>query len=450
MSYSSRNQASPSQIAGGLIALVVLGFCIWFWCNSGIFGKMQIIILHNWFFWIMVFGGALYAAFRRYKNPENFTWGEVPIQIGVSTLSLWVLSTFFVYQTSDLKNQEVWSGYVTASKYFEQHDSETCTKSCDSKGNNCTKTCTCTTYPESWSIYTNNEESIGAGPSHYHNLRTLFGNENTAGSQGDSCAGHPGTIWITQFDGSSERLVPSAKEHLFVDYLQASKSIRKESGGNTKGFEPLLKPYPRVHSGLFGPLELDRVINAGLTIPAEKAGDFEKWSAGLDRNLDLALTTLAKKKEVNLLVYLADTKDRKFFQALEESWVFGKKNDVVVIIGTEFPKIDWVEIMLRGDDNEELKVALRNKVRDLININEGGTLAKTIVDQISLPHEQGGYKRTRMRDMEYLAADVEVSTGAMFIILLIWGFLTWLTSWALENNEIKEWTAQRFERFGRW
>jgi hypothetical protein len=431
-----QSKISPAQAAGGAILLVMFGFLAWFWYRPGVWSKLSIVVHQNWFFYILLVMGPIYAAWRRYSNPKQFVIAEVPVQVLGSATILYIITHFFFFYGSELQDIEDWNGHTTYVEYQEEHDSETCTTTCDEDGNNCSTDCDCTTWPPSWTIYTNNplrtgKESTGTAPSIYKRYVTHFGNNRTSGSMGDSCNGNPGTTWVTEYKGQPDRLVPTAIEHDFVNYLKASKSIRKTTGGNTEGFEGQLLPYPRVHGGHFGNIYLDRVLDPNKIAP-------EEWTAIVDDSLDRALATLGQRKEVNILVYVVGTEDQAFLQALEEHWIHGKQNDVIVIIGsTKFPDISWVEIM-SWDKGEEFDVALKRRITNLNNIGDGEKFADEIIQQVALPPEQGGFDRMSMKEYSYVGAEVEIAFWAMFVIFLLYAFLTWLLSWALENNEIRD------------
>jgi len=235
-----------------------------------------------------------------------------------------------------------------------------------------------------------------------------------------------------------------------VNYLKASESIRKTTGGNTEGFEEFLAEYPRVHGGTFGEIYLDRVIIKGVPIPDDKKSDIERWASGVDVLLDNALAELGHTKEVNILVYVVGTGDRKFFQALDEYWKHAKKNDVIVVIGTtEFPKIDWADV-IAWSKTTDFATNLKNRLEKMGEVNDGMAFARTILSQVELPLDQGGFERMPMEELVYLADDVEVAWWAMIVIVLIYRFLSWLCSWALNNNEIREFGARvHANTFGR-
>ncbi len=434
MSFGRSNEMTPPQyIAIGLtlLGVIVIG---WFWKNTGIFGKMQIVVGNNWFFWFILAGSVIFPIWRRHRNPKEFTWAEVVAQAGITGFLMWLLCTFFYYQTSDLKNQETWNGYVLRAEYQERYETRSCTKSCDSKGQNCRETCTCTSYGPYWEISTSNREVLRISESNYRGLKQHFNNEARSGSRGDIMC-RTGNTYATNYQYRfPDRVITTGHLHEYVDYLLASEpTIRKNRGAEVVQVNRLLRPYPSVEGGPYGPIEVDRIINAGINLPPE-------WIQVNDRALDVALATLGAEKQVNILVYVVDTTDENFQRALEHHWRYGKKNDVIVIIGmTSFPTVDWVGVILRGDDNEELKVHLRDKVMDMDNLADGTALADLIVAQVSLPHSAGGFERTPMAKMEYLAADVEISFLIQILILLIWFGLSWLVAWAMENNETQDW-----------
>ena len=193
-----------------------------------------------------------------------------------------------------------------------------------------------------------------------------------------------------------------------------------------------MRPYPIIHGGKFGPIEVDRVVLGGATLP-------EEWIRSVDRGLDEALTVLGKKKQVNVLTYMVNTSDQSFLHALEEHWVYGKKNDVIVIIGTSsFPKIDWVAV-IAWTDVELFKTNLRKEVMDLKDLSDPSKLVETIVKRVALPPEMGGFLRKPMEEYQYLISDISLSWWANLLIFLVLGLLSWAIDWALINNTIRIW-----------
>jgi len=154
-----------------------------------------------------------------------------------------------------------------------------------------------------------------------------------------------------------------------------------------------------------------------------------------NKELGKVLAFEGARKQVNVLVYLVNTGNQAFLHALEEHWVFGKKNDAVVIIGTtSFPKVDWVSIMA-WTDIEEFKVVLRNNLLALQEVSDPVVVANTISSQILLPPEKGGFLRKSMSDYEYLVSGISLPWWANILITLFLCFFSWGVSWVLVHND---------------
>jgi hypothetical protein len=428
--YSS--DIKPPHIIGGVIGLVSLVLLGYFIFNPGLFSKLWIIIIHNWGFWVLLCSGVLYAGFRKWRNPKEFTWTEFPIQLVTGVVFLILICAFLFYQGSDVKDREVWNGYVTGAHYQETYDQTYYVQVCTGTGKNqtCTMERRCRTIGPSWGFSTNNRERFGIGPKVYARYVRRFGNNRHVGSAGDGCNGNRGWSWAATFRGPRDRIVPTAAEHQFVNFLRVKSTVRKTSGGNTTGFEKYLRPYPRVRRGYFGPIYLDRVINAGTGAPT-------RWVKSANKKLSKALTYLGRRKQVNILLYLVGTADQKFVQALEEHWIKGKKNDVVIIIGvTQWPKVSWAHVM-SWTKVEEYKIKLRNRIRDMKVLTKPGLLVRHIKHQTALSPSKGGFKRMKMKELEYLASEVTIAWWAMFLVWLLYGGVVYGCSWALEHNEIR-------------
>jgi hypothetical protein len=218
-------------------------------------------------------------------------------------------------------------------------------------------------------------------------------------------------MYYVQWDGREETKIPTAVEHPFVNYLRASHSIMKTRGA-LSGFEKLLRAYPRVHGGPYGPIVIDRVVCGGASAP-------QSWCAEVNRLLCLELRELGKRREVNLLVYVAGTSDINFRHALHEFWDGGKQNDVIVIIGApSFPHIDWVDC-IAWTDHELFKETLKDRVIALKTLENPETLVSAIVRQTQASGEEG-FKRKLMDDYQYLVAEIRLPLwGTLLLIVLI-------------------------------
>ena len=384
----------------------------------------------------MMVAGFGYGLWRKHSNPVEFTWSELPIQLLVGTIATVGCFGAFLFWSSGLYDTEVWNGKATKAIYEEEwtelvhYTEEVCTGS----GKNQTCTTVARTredyHPPEWTIKSTSG-TVSIKNSQYRNTVNFWGNERQTddGHIGQISYGD-GRTFQTKWNGKADTVIPTAIEHPYVNYLKASKSIQKRSGTSSP-YAKLLLSYPGVHSGKYGSIELNRVLSAGLKIPAN-------WKSTVDRNLDLALASLGAQKQVNILVYVVNSSDRSFLHALEEHWILGKKNDVVVLIGaTEFPKVNWAGVMI-FNGNQSLVVKLRDAIEEQKDLSD-----PTKFSQMVVKHVQSEFKRVPMKELEYLLHDIEIPWWSILLIFIMSGTVIILTSHMLENNNIRNWRLRR-------
>jgi len=394
----------------------------------GYLGNLLLVVRANIGFWIVLVMATAFGFYRKLSNPDEFAWYELPIQLAVSTLGIILLSCFFFSTSTHLTDTEIMNGYVTGAEYHEAWTERVVHTSTDKKG----RTKTWVTYDKHEPYWTEltTVGDLSIDRSLYQTFVRYFSNERKKNlyHSGQSSIGD-GNMYYVSYDAKQE-IIPASRPQWFVNYLRASDSIKKIHG-SVGLYKDLLRPYPSVYSGTYGEIEIDRVIEAGVTLP-------QQWKNDVDKTLDLALTHLGQQKEVNILVYAVNTADEGFVHALEESWVKCKQNDVIVILGVpEFPKISFAYITA-WTKIEEFRINLRNKIIDSGDLNDGVAFANIITQEISKSPEQGGFKRMPMSDLEYLIADIRLPWWCQFLIVLVGGGISWVTSTILINNQYRE------------
>jgi len=430
-SYSSRSDTLKKIVIGVIITAVIIGL-VWFTAVSG--GKMTKVIVHNTGFWIVMFVAFVFGIIRKLTKPKKFTWLELPIQLLVSFIVIVALYAIFFSTSANLTDREIWNGYVEQAEYYEEWtELETYTEQVqtgtDSKGNatytTVTKTRNVYHGPE-WRIVTT-AGNFGTRKKIYKNYLNYFGGERKKNLlRANQISIGDGDMFYIQLPKNS---LPASQEHSYVNYLKASNSVRKVSGFIST-YKDFLLPYPRLYARQFGEIEIDRVLNVGVNLS-------KGWSDVVDKKLDLALTYLGAQKQANILVYLMNTADQQAVYALEEFWVKGKKNDIIIVIGsTNFPKINFVHIMA-WTKIEEFKIELRNKLLNLGTLSDGNAVAQAIINQVAKAPENGGFERMPMADLEYLIAEIELPLWCQILIVLIGGFASWITSFFLIRNDIE-------------
>lgn len=402
---------------------------------GGYIGKLLLVVRMNFGFWFLIIIAAGFGVYRKLTNPGNFTWTELPLQLAVSVVTLILLFAFFFSTAANLSDLEVWNGYVQKAEYYEEWTERVETRVCTStdKDGHCTSWRTDVSYirhPPTWSLHTT-AGNLNVGRQLYQTYVRYFGNEQKTelyhmnqSSFGD------GDMYYVTYQPGFHKVVPASQEHLFVNYLRASDSIKKIQG-NLAGFQGLLRPYPRVYEDEFGNIQINRVVEAGVSLP-------KNWKYDVDKTLDEALTTLGATKEVNVLVYVVRTSNHSFIHALAESWVNGKKNDVIVILGMqEFPKISFAHVMA-WTKIEEFKIVLRDRILNCENLADGKAFANLIVEEVAKPPLKGGFKRMPMAELQYLVSGIRLPWWCQLLIVIIGGAVSWFTSKYFIENGTRE------------
>lgn len=375
--------------------------------------------------------GLFYGFYRKYKNPIEFTWLELPIQSLAGIIVTIGCFGTFLFWSSGLEDTEIWNGRVSIAEYYEEwieevtYYEEVCSGTGESRS--CTNVMRTRNdyHPPYWQIITSNNETVSISKSNYQKYVSQFGGHIEKNlSRTNQVSYGDGDKYIATWNGKKETMIPVSVEHKYVNYLKASKSLHKRSGVSIS-YQDYLLPYPNVTGGKFGQIEFNRVVSSGDNISAE-------WKTIVNKELDKALAYIASQKQLNIVVYTVNTSDRAFLHTLEEYWTFGKKNDVVVVLGiTEFPKVDWAGVMV-FHGNETLRVKLRDSIVNMDNISDPVVFSQLVVDHINQD-----FKRVPMAEMEHLLHDIEIP---WWIILLVWilvGTVVFVVSFMLENNQTR-------------
>ena len=128
------------------------------------------------------------------------------------------------------------------------------------------------------------------------------------------------------------------------------------------------------------------------------------------------LRTLGPAKEANILLVFVPTSDRSFLEALERHWIGGKKNDIVVVIGsTHYPDIEWAGAFTFGRSlhNQSVVVHMRNNIEELASMDNPDSVVNTIASTIKTY-----YHRAPMKTFEYLKHDY-VPSGKLLIVVAL-------------------------------
>ena len=411
--YRSSSTDSETVLKVWLGSLALLVAAYWYLIQSGIFGDLFHVVFSHMTFWIVYAALAAFGVWW-WRKHENFSRGELWFFLAIAPFFAFPGCAFGYFYCTDLGDIEVWNGEAVRVEYTERYG----VRHTDSKGRT-----SWTYHGPYYHVYTNNPgESTDMEKVDWNAYVEHWGGSSRLTSRLNPSADDAARIHTITWDNRDESRVATAIEHPFVNYLRASNSILNTQG-TMSGYEELLRPYPRVRDGTFGPVEIDRVICAGVTLPE----DFVKC---LDRTLDNELRTLGKEKEVNILVYFVGDADEGFFHALEDYWDMAKDNDCVVVIGTTTgtSTIAWCQI-LSWTERMHFKELLADRVRGSRSLTgTGQELAELIINQVRAAGNEG-FLRRPLSDFRSLASEVRLPIWAHILVMVLMAVFMMPTVW---------------------
>lgn len=200
---------------------------------------------------------------------------------------------------------------------------------------------------------------------------------------------------------------PTASVHYYENFIKAAPDTLFKYQGLVEKYQSTIPEYPQ---GVYDYYHLNRFVSSGVNVP-----DVNAW------NNDLAAFNgeHGPKNKTNVVI-LSTPQPIEWAKALEQSWIGGKKNDIVVVIGTQPDlKISWVYV-IAWSQNSIFQISLRDAIMSIGNLKRVEIIG-------AVGSNIGLYKRRPMTDFEYLKSSVR-PTPAQYVIGMI---LTALISIAL-------------------
>lgn len=181
-----------------------------------------------------------------------------------------------------------------------------------------------------------------------------------------------------------------AMKHTFTNYIKgAENSLFNESEVSVK----YLNRVPDYPTKVYDYHYINRVL-------LDKVDNFDglqEWNSDLAK----ALNTLGAKKQVNIIILFTSVDTPDYFYSVRKKWLGGKKNDVIIIVGTKnYPDIDWVKVM-SWSDSELFKVELQDELYDLKKVNKSAEFINIISKNVDEK-----FQRKHMHDFDYLREDI--------------------------------------------
>lgn len=320
---------------------------------------------------------------RRGDNAHE--WAMVAIAVGVGILL--TLATFYLGKAGRTWDTEILNGQVTGKNServsCEHSYSCNCRQVCSGSGSSrsCSTHCD-TCYEHSYDIDWNVQTTVG---------------ELTIDRVDRQGTKQP-PRWTVVQSGQ-----PVAKPHSYTNYVKAvPESVFHFVSADTKQkFASLIPQYP---IDIYDYHYVDRVLAVKTSIP-----DIKVWNS----DLALMLRNLGPQKQANIVIVFVNATDPTYEYALRDAWVGGKKNDIIVIVGTTaYPNIDWVRI-ISWSSNQLFNVKLRDDLQEL------GKVDRIPFMQIVQDNTTQLFKRKSMKEFKYLDAEIDPPTWAIVMLLVV-------------------------------
>ena len=281
---------------------------------------------------------------------------------------------------SETADTEIWNGKVTSKereKVSCRHSySCNCRQTCSGSGKDrsCSETCD-TCYEHSYDVDWNVHSTIKS-------LRI-----DTIDRQGVKEPPRWTAVWVGE---------PVSDSHMFVNYIKAARNNVLNREGTKISYA--MPAYP---AAVYDYYKIDRAVSVDGAMP-----NLPEWS----KQISMVMRDLGPARQVNLVVVF--TKNPEIYaDQLNAAWLGGKKNDVIVVIGTtDHVKPDWVKV-LSWSKREDFKIDIREAVigMDLVAAPVMQVIAKSI---------NTSFERRHMKEFAYLMYDIEPHVG-FFIAALI-------------------------------
>jgi len=344
-------------------------------------------------FFVGVLAITLTVAFIGFFVSKKMTWRELILQTVVQLLVAGA-SALIVY-TANTHDEEVWNGVVTK----KQQETTSCSHSypcncrteCSGSGKSKSCSTVCDTCYEhlwdyDWAVYFSTGDGL---------------NINRVDRQGVNEPPRFTAVRIGE---------PAAIEHGYTNYVKAAPDSLFRRQGLVEKYQGTFPKYP---NKIYDYYRIDRLVVVGTQLQVIGA---REWNADLMKlNADIG-----NNWQADVAVVRVFNQPREWFYALEEKWLGGKKNDVIVVIEedvdfTGMTKVGWVEVMAWAKD-PIFKVRLRDAI--IASAPEGDVEREKVIPIIRSTI-MSSYERKPMADYAYLKSSIRPSVMEWIVTLII-------------------------------
>lgn len=341
---------------------------------------------------------------------HKVTWfeflGQLAIQAGIAGISVAIV---YHSNTSDV---EIWNGRVTAKKSEKvtcshEYCCGTCTRTvCSGSGKTrschtesyCCRYCKHHAYDVDWNYWTSDDGKNSISRIDWQGLKEP-------------------PRWSAIVVGE-----PSSSKHSYTNYVKAAPDTLFKSQGLAEQYQAQLPQYP---DNVYDLYRLNRVVPQGIQVP-----NLKEWN----NKLSELNAQIGQAKEVNMIVFLLKNKSHEFFDAMEQQYLGGKKNDAILVVSVDDTNtIQWADVMA-WTDNKAFHIFTRDAIKELGILD----LSNTQMLDLFAANVQQHYQRKSMEDFKYLEESITPSV-AQWVITMILGILAAIgMSFFVYHNDIIE------------
>jgi hypothetical protein len=174
---------------------------------------------------------------------------------------------------------------------------------------------------------------------------------------------------------------PASVPHDYTNYLKADPESLLHRSANPADLDTV-PPFPEIH-------DYDKVskvvTHGGASAP-------QPWQ----RELMEINANLGDLRQVDVTVVLTTRPDPEYAYAIEAKWLYGPKNALIVVMGTDLETITWARVVTISDV-DELAITLRDEL-------PGRSLHDPTLIQFIGQQVEAKFHRKPMADFEYLAS----------------------------------------------
>lgn len=360
---------------------------------------------------------------KRIWNAE-ITWTELGLNIVI--IAILTTATYHLGKYGATTDTEIWNGVVTNKQVVD--DEYTRSYDC-----NCYESCS----------------GSGANQSCHTVCQTCYEDHYTRSYDGHTTVGNVTFDYIDSTSRSSRDKFkppaaytkcrvgePASREKNYTNYVQAvPQSLFNDNSSLAEQYADMIPTYPKV----FGFYHINRVLNVGSTVPVTVQTD-------LNANLSEALIKLGATKQANIIVIFTNIMDPSYRYAIENAWLGGKKNDIVVFIGTVDGKVvGWADVMTwaLNSGNELFHVKMRDGLKDLpIEATQLSLFISSTVD--------AHFDRPHMSDYEYLEKEIKPASWVVGLAVFFSIVGTLLLTLLFHHIDVDFFQSSRYINKGRF